>query len=534
MMETLHITGFEQVAFNSDVSPDMLPVNALTRAENAHLLTNRVYAIGGYSDLAEVPSLFDPGHSIFVKNDSGSYWVICGTGVENSPSADDKAVYSYDGTNFTDVSSSAAIYSNLLNPNYWTSCLFNNKPVINHPQSYPQTQASASASSDFAEIYWDGTTTWATAGMSCRAIASHKEFLFAMDMTESAVELPYVVRWSDAADPGAMPSSWDETVPTNLAGKVALSAEGGRCLNGKSLRDSFIVYRENSIHTFDFVGGQYVFARRDLSTTIGMVGRHAVAELNGVHYFISQGDIYKNDGSSITSILSNKNKLYFLSNASQEDISKSFVFTVPLIDEVWFCFPAGSSSVNRALVYNVASESFTTVSLTPTYHIASGYPASTVELWSDMTDNWEDAFGSWFVNAPGSMISSAYYCTIESGATKSRLQALNTIGFATDVDFETIIERSSLRITDSDDSSTILEMYPHHNTGGDTIYFSIGTQDYPYGAITWHPEQAISQSLRKLDIRATGKYFAYRFRSSGKAAWYLAGLTFKYVHDGVR
>lgn len=532
-MQSFKITDLQNAGYNSDISPELLPANALTTVNNAHFLANRLYAIGGYEDLGEVPSLFDPGHVRFVQGASEAYWVIFGAGVENSPSADDKAIYTYSGGTFVDVSVSTAIYDNLLAPNEWTSCLFSNLVVATHNQSYPQVQLTADSTADFTEIFWDGATTWQAEGMSCGAIASHKNFLFAMNMTEGGTELPYVVRWSDAADVGAMPSTWDETVPTNLAGKVALAAEGGKCLNGLSLRDSFIVYRESSVHAFDFVGGQYVFNQRMIASGIGALGRHSFCEYNNMHYFMSAGDIYETDGNSFSSILTNKARLLLIGTMNQKYAFRSFVFTVPVLGEIWFCFPSGSELVNSAIVYNVESKAITTVDLAPTYHAGAGFPSSSDKTWNDLVESWDNTFGSWYVSSAGKAISQAYFCTVEDGATKSRLGSINTVGFSTSSDFETVFERASLPLTEDYESSTILEVYPHHSASSD-IYFTIGTQNTPFDAIDWHDEQTVASGQRKIDVRATGKYFSYRFRSLGKEAWYLSGLTIRFEHDGLR
>lgn len=538
IMKSVNITDFQKVGFNSDVAPDFLPVNGMTTIENGHFLANRLYAIGGYAavdpdDGSDVPVLFDPGHLRFVNASAGIYWIIAGCGVENGGSPDDKAIYTYDGTTFRDKSVAAAIYDNLIEPNKWTSCFFNNLPVLTHPQSYPQYQATASATTAFTELYWDGTTKWSTAGMKCSAIASHKNFLFAMDMTEGGTELPYVVRWSDAADPGAMPGSWDETVPTNLAGKVALAAEGGRCLNGATLRDSFIVYRENAIHTFDFVGGQYVFNVRTMSPNIGLAGKHAFVEYRGMHYFISKGDIYRTDGNSLESLLEEKGRISFLGSVAQASIDKSFTFVVPILNEIWFCVPVGSSNINFAYIYNVENGTFTTCNLTETYHIASGHPAANPPTWADLGNAWDDMFGTWLVSSAGSVVDSAYFCTIENGPTKSKLYALNTMGFATDVDFTSTFRREALRLDEDDVSCTVLEVFPHLYLT-DSITFKIGFSETPYGAITWSAPQTVTADQRKIDVRCTGKYFAYEFSYTGKYPFYLSGLTFKYVVDGQR
>lgn len=530
-MKTLHITGFEQGGLNSDISADLLPVSAMTTVLNGRIVSNRLYSIGGYENKSTATVLFTPAHMRFIKAATGSYWVVAGIGINGAP--DDRAVYSFDGTSWVDVSTGTNIYDNLINPNQWTSCLFNGRPIINHPQSYPQTQLTAVSTTDFSEIFWDGATNWRTAGMKCGAMASHKEFLFAMNMTEGASELPYVVRWSDAADPGAMPSTWDETVPTNLAGKVSLPAAGGVCLNGLTLRDSFLVYRESSIHSFDFVGGEFVFNVRSVADTIGAAGRNSICEYLGVHYFVSRDGLFMTDGNSVESVIKDKAKISFLSTVNQESIANSFVFSLPILNEIWFCLPIGAAYPNLAYVYNVDNKNITLVDLQESYHMASGYPASTTPTWASATSTWDEAYGSWLVSSSGSGIPSVYYCTIQSGSTLASLNSLNIIGFGSDISVTAKFERVSLLLEEGDFSFTLLEAFPHFSSPAD-VYLKIGTQESPFGAVTWHPEVTITPGQRKVDLRATGKYFCYSIRSDAKYTWYMSGMTLKYVVDGER
>lgn len=529
-MKRLSIGNFQEVGLNTDITADALPPSALTTLRNARIFSNRIVTFGGNREVSTAPVAFTPGHILYVPSSNGAYWVVCGIGMAGTP--DDRAVYSYvDATDaWTDISD-ASIYENLTNVVNWTSCLFNNIPVINHPQSYPQAQDSLAYNADFSQLTWDGVNSWATEQKQCNAIASHKNFLFAMGMIEGGTDYPYVVRWSDAADVGALPGTWDETDPTNLAGKVALSGDGGEIMCGLTLRDSFLVYRETSIHVFDYIGGEFVFSIRDLSPTIGASSRHAVTEFNGLHYFMSKSDIYVTDGNSIKSILNDKIRLEYLFSIGQIDMTRYFVFKNPTLSEIWFCAPIGSTNTNVAFVYNVIKETFSIVDLPETYHIADGHVSEAALTWSTVATTWESEFGSWLVNTNSDTISTAYGFAVQSGATAPKLLELDMIGFL-NVAHNPVIERIGLDFEDGD-SVTVLEWIPAISIGHD-IDFQIGTQEYHNGPITWNPVQTFSEGMRKLDIRATGKLISYRISSSVEGSWWLTGMKFGYEMDGLR
>jgi len=88
---------------------------------------------------------------------------------------------------------------------------------------------------------------------------SHKQFLFALGLNEGGTIIPDGVRWSSPADITGIPETWDELDTTNFAGITTLGGDGGNIIDGVSLRDSFVVYRESGITVFDYVGGQFVW-----------------------------------------------------------------------------------------------------------------------------------------------------------------------------------------------------------------------------------------------------------------------------------
>ena len=64
----------------------------------------------------------------------------------------------------------------------------------------------------------------------CRQIRAYKSFLVAIGIQKGSVDHPYLVKWSDAANPDALSPSWDYTDPTTLAGENPLMGQDGEIL----------------------------------------------------------------------------------------------------------------------------------------------------------------------------------------------------------------------------------------------------------------------------------------------------------------
>ena len=85
-----------------------------------------------------------------------------------------------------------------------------------------------------------------------------------------------VIKWSHASEANSVPSSWDETSATLDAGEYELADSQGEILSGKQLRDSFLIYKSDSIWGMNFIGTPYIFRFYEVSTQYGAISRHSV------------------------------------------------------------------------------------------------------------------------------------------------------------------------------------------------------------------------------------------------------------------
>lgn len=233
------------------------------------------------SELAWTPSGVPvPRFLVSVDGANGPLWL----------SGDENTVLVWDGTAEFDVTPVAWA----LNPGgVWTTTTLSNVGVINCSNGDP--------------IYWPGSTGlvceplpgWSPGGR-CYAMRAHKNFLFAIGLYNVA---PQEVAWSDAAEPGSIPMTWAASTST-LAGEVNLAPDLSPALDGRTLRDTMMIYKGETIWALDFVGGNAVFNVRKLFSVAGITATNALGGDQEKHIWLdSNGDVMATDGTNVKSIV---------------------------------------------------------------------------------------------------------------------------------------------------------------------------------------------------------------------------------------
>src|SRR5690606_17349427 len=135
-------------------------------------------------------------------------------------------------------------------------------------------------------------------GTTCKSIVAFRQFLNALDIDGPGGHFEKQVKWSNAAEPGAVPDSWTPAAD-NLAGDAILSDTPGPVLCAVPLRGSLLVYKRSGTYAMDFVADlDQVFVVRTLFSSSGALTRHAVADLNGQHFVVTDGDIILTNGTN--------------------------------------------------------------------------------------------------------------------------------------------------------------------------------------------------------------------------------------------
>ena len=380
-----------------------------------------------------------------------------------------------------------------------------------------------------------GTTTksgqtWQAKGLSAKVIRCHKNFLFALNLSLSGVAQATSYRWSHPADVNALPYTWDETDLSAIAGIASVGGDMGDLVDGLTLRDNFMLYSQRGISVLSFVGGDLIWARTVLSISYGLLAKNCVVESKGYHYFLSDGDILKTDGNSIVSVLHNQMQTQLVNNIDPVYYINSFAFYNPVTFEIWFCIPQVNHTLpNIAFVINTQDDLVSMRSIPDTTTgINFGPNLQTPILWSNVLGYWEQNAKNWTYD-PTSIFSRTIVATnnVNSAIISLELDDAETPQ-------NTILERLSFPLEGQEVVTTTQSVFPHI-VSQDPVLIRLGSQQFVGDAVTWkEPVLFDPNTMRKVDIRTTGKLLSWRISSTGMLPFTLTGLDIQYVLNGLR
>ena len=523
MTEILHLNNIGQKGLNSDFAPWSLPPEFITNGQNFRILSGSIKNSGGEVLWTTAPFAFKPAHLLHVGSTSGSFWLVAGN----------DRIYAWDGTTWTQITSAAGYASLGVDDELlWSSCMLGQIPIVSNPQHVPEYWSPVSAGQILQPLQFDPSNTWAAKGFSAQVFRSHRNFLFALNLQEGATEFPDSYRWSHPADINGLPVTWDETDDAFLAGKAALGGDGGIIIDGLSLRDAFAIYSENAIDILDFTGDEFVWRRRELSSTFGLLSKHAITEVKGIHYLISEGDMVRNDGNRVESIAHNRIRADFSSRIDSVNFGRSYVVRHNREKEVWFCIPeSGVSFPNVVYVYNWRDDSWAIRDLTPStvVYSASGSQSSGVSDWDTFVGNWPDTPLKWI----SSLSSPLNKIIVSVDRDNERLYLVDT-GAVVDNDFQFTIERTNFPLLGDKQVTTVTRIYPHIESQV-PVTIEFGSQDFPDAPIRYKPPVVFNPVTdRKIDIRTTGELHAWRISALGKGSISMSGMSIEFVRAGLR
>lgn len=516
-MPTLPLNEFAKAGLNSDLAPWELPQQFATHMNNIRIQDDKLSPLGGQELVATLPASFDPGFLMYVNSPTGRFWIIPGDG----------EVYVYDFATFTDISNTAGYPGDT--SDFWQGAMLGGIPVINNKNHFPEYWAPQSVSTNLEFLPWDASNTWEDVGERATVIKAHKQFLIAMDLFSGGAEIADGVRWSSPADINSVPETWDHLDTTNVAGLTHLGSDGGRIIDGLTLRDAFVIYREKGITVADFIGGQFVFQFRDLDTSTGLLSRNAIVEVNGVHLFIGDGDIFRNDGNVVTSAIHKKIRNKFRSNYNPDTFFRSFAIRNEVTSEAWFCVPSALSEYpDIAYVYNWRDDTWSVRDIPVSISGDYGNQSDPLLTWSDIPTTWDQTTNPWDRRTLSPGQDSIF------SVTDTELLRLDNFNTASSESFDSIIERTGIAIEGVSITTTVNRIYPHI-VGPGKVNIQLGSQDFPGGPVRWKPSEEFDPATdRSITTRTTGELLSYRITNADDLQWEFAGMVVEYVITGTR
>ena len=279
MRNTVHNVG--RVGIVRDTKPHLLGSEFWTNGRNVRFEPNRVFGMKGVQSFATKTGVLNCGLIASPLNEAVVY--SDGTQVY----ANDGAVeYNISRTSGGNYAEDLDILFDIISYNGYA--LFNNG--IDLPQTWDPTSYLNKMT---ALVNWD--SNW-VAGV----LRPFKSLLIALDLTESAVRYPQKLRWSHPAEPGALPTSWDESNPAYDAGEFNFAdTTKGFLVNGLEMGEYFYVYKEGAIWELSYVQGTAIISRRLLVDDIGLRVKRSLINLpyfmganRKVQFFAGESSFY--------------------------------------------------------------------------------------------------------------------------------------------------------------------------------------------------------------------------------------------------
>ena len=351
-----HRVEFQPRGINLDQPDDFVPTDQFGGGVNVTFRSSLINRAGGFKSIWQDvnPLPLAPDHLLYAPFQGTAYWLMM------SNSGD---VFSTDGTTHTDIGPTPAIPAG--DDNSWTSGELNGLAVFNNAEIAPH--------------YWPGSPQEAALPLpdfpestTCYSIRPYKFHLIAMQINGPQGLDPSLLLWSDAAAPGQVPQSWTPG-PGSEAGDNVLGDETGALIDGLGLRDDFIIYKQRSVYIMSYIAGDEVMAFRKLFTNLGALNRNCIAEHQGRHYVLGDGDLYIHDGQTIQSIADSRVKRAFFAAIDERFFRSAYIAINKVENEVYFVAPTGGQAEGRvAVIYDIDADSWGIRDIPSCPHAAAG------------------------------------------------------------------------------------------------------------------------------------------------------------------
>jgi hypothetical protein len=390
---------------NKDLSPYELPLDIWSDGKDVHFRRNRAERAFGYNQDWTVLDdatdfVINPLHvHFYTREDSYNLWHY----------ASESAIYKTDGNSVVNVSKGSTSGTDPVAPynaswtegflsetGRWTSCDFNSLLVFNNRFDHPQVNMAYTQNvrQPFIDLpNWGvpkADSIPADDGLlinpEARAniMRSHKNYLIAMDIFEAPDATnedkrkrhPSRVWWSSPAALGDIPPSWDAFSPTEQAGYYDLAETADRIVDGKSLGDYFIIYKENSVWMMQFTGGPAQWSFRKLfGTDSGCLGKECITEFDGKHFVMTYSGAYVHNSATKEEVMEKWVKDEFYNTVDPIKANETKVVADVARKEIWVYFITTESPngwADKALIWNWDVQEWSIKSLNSISFIAPG------------------------------------------------------------------------------------------------------------------------------------------------------------------
>ena len=499
----------------TDVDPLELPYNFWTDTANLVPRVGGMQRALGYVEVFPTP-LFPPYFVMSTPQQGAPAWIYAGTsriGVVNSTGAHS------DVTPGTDLPLPVA-------ENGWSGGNLNGIAVINSIENGPYYWFEGIAGGEAAAL------PGMRAGTGYNLMRPFKYHLVGLGVSDANGDYLDAVHWSDAADPGQVPASW---VPTteNEAGDNILADERGAIVDGLSLRDSFFIYKQDSIYEMTYIGGNLVFAFRKVFGTVGALSTNCVVRVKGTHVVLGNGDIYRHDGQNLTSLVDGKVRDAFFSTLDDQYFRNSFVVYLEPREEVWFCVPTtGYTRPTLALVWHVTTGEFGYRLLPDADFAAAGVlgEIAAPETWDEQGTEWNQTTKVWFDQT----INQTEDAILIADAQKQKFFLANSSNQADGEGYQARVSKFGMSLDDPQTEKAIRRIWPRINAPDGTAFkMDLLNQRDPMAGPELLQTVEFTPGRDGVAVNVNARYLGLRIYSDDSVTWDISGMDIAYLPRGM-
>lgn len=298
---------------------------------------------------------------------------------------------------------------------------------------------------------------------------------------------PALVRWSGQENPRVWLPADD-----NLAGELPV-AKGGRLVAGLASRQQNLLWSDDALYSMQFTGDPTtVFSIQLLGTGCGAIGRHAVAEHNGIAFWWSNsGNPYIFQG-AIPQVIECRLRRDVSDNIAPSQEEKMYAGINGEFSEVWFFYPDArdGNECSRYAAYNWIENHWTCGTFDRSTWVGAGIFLNPIGLGTD---------------------GYIYYHESGSSANGGALTASITSG-----DFD---------IQDGENILTIRSIVPDFEEQRGAVRIALETKLYPNGPRIQAGTYTATATTQRLNMRRLGRQARLRLESSTvPSSWRMGAL----------
>lgn len=498
-----------QTGFISDISNINLPPEAWSTADNVRCYSGIVEKMRS-DKLAR--ALVSPGFVIPYQYPTGFYFFVLR----------DNGVFSVTNNQEVDISSGAE-YDNTLG---WYYTILNGIPIATNGSDLPVAIANPTTDPEAIPL-----PNWPSSWRA-EIITSFLNVAVAARIYDNGNFLPFTIRSSHPADPGAVPPNWSIADPTSLAQSTDLSETNDQILDMVSLRDTLVIYKEETTWLMRIGGQLGLFAFSNYTRSSGILARGCAVEFgDGLHFVVTKDDILVHNGvAEPKPVAEARVRTWFFKQLNKDLLHKTYVTVFSPKSEIFINYiPVGETTYRRALVWNWRSNTWYTKEIGEASQIFfSGYPVGADQLtWEGAGDlTWDEANFSW-----------RKFASPYSNRTLVRVapDGLYEMEVTDDASRKPVLERLDFPFGEFTQNGNLAPVYERAKLyrkfmprfiaeKGTEFKISFGVRNDLSDLIRWYgPYRYVHGRHNSISIGRRCRYLSYRIECTDTAFWQLVG-----------